>query len=286
MSFTSIDSIVNAVSTNGTFIKQPFYKITGGAAYTAARGYSFFTLGGNPPAGTYSGTALNAVQMSSSTVGSLPLNAAVSPATRHILNFGALSAVATAVPSYLMLVDLLMYYPSIQTNINTLQTLTNGVSLPRYTSGDGVMMFLETTATLGATASNLSVTYTNQAGTASRAMPTTAMVTASIVPQIANTAAAPIFLPLQGLDSGVRSVQSVQLSASMTGSGTCALVLAKPLAQIPLTIAGVASERDLLYQLPSLPQVQDGACLGFLYYTAAATVASTPFLGYVDYAWN
>ena len=45
------------------------------------------------------------------------------------------------------------------------------------------------------------------------------------------------------------------------------------------------SERDLMYQLPSLPQVQDGAYLGWLYYAGAATAASTNVSGYIDVAW-
>jgi hypothetical protein len=68
-------------------------------------------------------------------------------------------------------------------------------------------------------------------------------------------------------DNGIRSVQSITLSAA---SGTALtfydLILCKVIAQIPITTAGVAGERDLVNQLPSMPQIQDGACLGWLYF--------------------
>jgi hypothetical protein len=286
MSFTSIDNVVNAISTNGTFIRLPFYKITGAGAYTASRGYSFFQLAGQPAAGSYSGTALTSVQMTSATQGALPLNAAVAPATRHLLNWGTVTGVATGVPSTLMLVDFLLYYPTVNANTTSPNTLTNSASLPRYTTGDGVMMMLEVTAALGATASNVTVSYTNQAGTASRTTPATAMTVSQIISGIGHTGVAPLHLPLQGTDSGVRSIQTITFSAAMGAGSAVSAVLYRPLATIPLTTIGVMTERDFLYQLPSLPKIEDGACLGFLYFTGAATVASTPFTGYLDYAWN
>lgn len=286
MSFTSIDSVVNAISTNGATIKQPFHKVTGGGAYTAARAYSFWQLAGNPTAGTFGGTALNAVQMTSATTGCVPLNANVSPATRHLFNFGAVTGITTGVPSALMLCDFLLYYPTINANTATANTLVNGVGLSRYTTGDGVMMYLEVTATLGATPSNVTISYTNQAGTAGRTSIVTAMTVSQIVSGIGHTGVAPFFIPLQGTDSGVRSVQSVTFSAAMGAGSTVALVLVKPLAYLPLTTLGVMTERDFLYQLPSLPQIQDAACLNFLYFTSSATAAATPFNGYLDYCWN
>jgi hypothetical protein len=51
-------------------------------------------------------------------------------------------------------------------------------------------------------------------------------------------------------------VASVTFSAANTGTG--ALCLARPLAQITLSVAGLMTEKDLLNQIPSLPQVKDG----------------------------
>lgn len=290
MGFSSQDDLISKITTDGKILRTDWNKITGVAAYAAGRWYDFSQLGGFPVANTYAGTALNAQVPSSASVFSLPHNGDVSPNTKHVLNVGAVSAVATAVPGTLMLVDMLLYYPGISMNVATAQTLVNSSTLTRYTSGAGVRAFLAITATTGATAHNISLSYTNQAGTAGRALPVTVSGTASaIVPHIthAGTAANNYgpFLPLAGGDTGVRSVQTITISAA-SGAGTAALVLAKPLLSIPITAASVYAERDLLNQLPSLPQIQDGACLTWIYMAGAATGASTSFFGHVEQGWG
>ena len=205
------------------------------------------------------------------------------------MNVSAITAVATGVPAQLMLVDLQGYYPGINMNVATSQTLVGTPTL-RYANGAGVRAYLVTNTTTGATAHNLSVSYTNQAGTSGRTLPVAVSCTASsIAPHISHSGTAANnygpFLPLDSGDTGIRSVQSVQLSAA-SGAGTASLVLARPLLTLPLTAAGVASERDLLNQLPSLPKIEDGACLVWLYFSGAATAASTNFYGAIEVAWG
>lgn len=52
-----------------------------------------------------------------------------------------------------------------------------------------------------------------------------------------------------------------------------------------MTTDGVAAERDLLNQVPSLPKVYDGANLQWMLYAGAATPVSSPFYGHLDFAW-
>lgn len=59
------------------------------------------------------------------TPGALYHGGNVSPATKHVLNTGVFSAIATANPGVWMLVDKLAVYPYINNTINTLQTLLN-----------------------------------------------------------------------------------------------------------------------------------------------------------------
>ena len=226
----------------------------------------------------------------------------VSPSTKHIINAGAMSIVGTAVPSVLMLCDFLLAYPLINANTAAVQTFTTTSTLPRYTSGAGVKAFVVATGTyassivtLGGTAMTpLVISYTNQAGTTGQAMPYINVVANNPVSVVAGTiihSGAPVnnygpFLPLAAGDTGMRSVQSIQMAASGTANTTCALVLAKPLFSIPLTTAGLLAERDLMNQLPSMPQVYDGACLGWLYYAGAATAANTQFNGYIDFCYG
>lgn len=293
MPFTSVDDIVSEIS-NGKFHRIDWNKITGGAAYTAGRWYDFSALNGTPIANAWAGTALawtacNETTGNGTQVFGLPHGGNVSPDTKHGLNVSAVTGVATGVPGVLMLVDMQGYYPGISMNVATAQTLT-GTPAPRYANGAGVRAFLVITATSGATAHNISMSYTNQAGTSGRTLPVTVAGTASaIVPHITHSGTAANnygpFLPLASGDTGVQSVQSVQLSAA-SGAGTAALVLARPLLTLPLTTSGVAAERDLLNQLPSLPRVQDGACLTWLYFAGAATAANTNFYGSLEVAWS
>ncbi|MFN7453299.1 MAG: hypothetical protein ACK5RO_01435 [Pseudobdellovibrionaceae bacterium] len=293
MPFTSIDDLVSEVS-NGKFSRIDWNKITGGAAYTAGRWYDTSPLAGTPVANAWAGTALNWVTCTESTgngtqIFGLPHGGNVTPDTKHVLNGSAITAVATGVPAQLMLVDMQGYYPGISMNVATAQTLIGTPTL-RYASGAGVRAYLAITATSGATAHNLSMSYTNQAGTAGRTMPVTVSCTASaIVPHITHSGTAANnygpFLPVANGDTGIQSVQTVTLSAA-SGAGTAALVLARPLLTIPLTTAAVASERDFLNQIPSLPRVQDGACLTWLYFAGAATGASSNFYGSLELGWG
>ena len=79
-------------------------------------------------------------------------------------------------------------------------------------------------------------------------------------------------------------MQTVTFSAANTGTG--ALCIARPLAQITLSVAGLMTEKDLLNQIPSLPVIKDGACLVWLYGAGAATAASTTFAGGIEVVWG
>lgn len=293
MGFTSVDDMVSEI-TSGKFYRADWNKITGAAAYTAGRFYDMSSLGGTPVANAWSGTALTWTTCTESAgngtqIFGLQHGGNVSTDTKHLLNASAITAVATGVPAQLMLVDMQGYYPGINMNVATSQTLLGTPTL-RYTNGVGVRAALVVTTTTGATAHNLSMTYTNSAGTGSRTLPVTVSCTASaITPHITHSGTAANnygpFLPLASGDVGIQSVQSVQLSAA-SGAGTAALVLYKPIMTIPLTTATVASERDFVNQIPSLPQIKDGACLTWLLFTGAAVAASTNFYGSLEMGWG
>lgn len=295
MGFSSLDDLVNEVTNNGKFIRNDWNKITGAAsAYTAGRWYEFSALGGTPVANAWAGTAL-AWRTCDETTGNgtqifgLRHGGNVSADTKHILNVSAITAVGTAVPAQLMLVDLQGYWPGISQTVSTLQTLTGTPTL-RYTNGAGCRLFWAQTVLSGSTAQNISISYSNTVPTSGRTLPVTVSMTASaIVNHISHsgTAAANYgpFLPLASGDTGVSTVANVQFSAA-NSAGTGALCLARPLVTIPLATASVAAERDLLNQLPSLPRVIDGACLVWLYFAGGAAAASTNFYGSVELGWG
>lgn len=293
MAFTSLDDLINSI-TGGKCSRIDFNKITGGAAYAAGRWYDMSALAGTPIANAWAGTALNFIPCNELTGNGTQIfgmrhGGDVSPDSKHVLNASVITAVATGVPAQLMLVDMQGYYPGINMNVATSQTLVGTPTL-RYANGEGVRAYMVVTATTGATAHNLSASYTDQSGNAGNTLPVTVSCTASaITPHITHSGTAANnygpFLPLANGDTGIRSVQSVQLSAA-SGAGTAALVLAKPLLTIPLTQASVASERDFLNQIPSLPEIKDGACLVWLYFAGAATAANTNIYGSIELGWS
>ena len=119
------------------------------------------------------------------------------------------------------------------------------------TNGDGVFIIFEIQTALGANPSaNVSISYTNQAGTASR---TANIVLPSTVSASVNNA---YFFGLQSGDTGVRSVQSVTLSSSLT-SGTWGLAAVRVLALMPVSPNRRANKEDGFTLC--LPRLYDGA---------------------------
>ena len=295
MGFASLDDFIGSVTVDGKFNRYDFNKITGGAAYTAGRWYDLSSLAGNPPANTYTGTALNAQAPNDTSGFGMYHGGNVSTETKHLINVAAMATAATGVPSILMLVDLCLYYPGISMNSATAQTLTNTNTLTRYTSGEGLRSWVTIQTTSGATAHNLDNTagtgteYVNQAGSTKQHPGTIAFTASAITPHIAHSGTAANnfgpFLPLAAGDYGVRSYPRFKLSAA-SGSGTAALCIGKPLCVIPLTTVSVMTERDLMNQLPSLPQVVDGACIVPLLYAGAAVASATNFYGAIETAWS
>ena len=293
--FTGQDDLINQVSTNGKFYRADWQKSTfATTAHTAGLWYSLFRGGGNPPADTILGTGTNLAFQA--------LTDATTNATgiRHggdvggfkvLLNAAAQTAAATTAPCVLMLVDLLGFYPVTSVTTTGAQTLNNTVTLPRYTDGAGVQAFITPSTVMGAATPSISIGYTNSASAAGRATPTTLPIgnTAAAVTSVvySGTGAGKFgpFIPLQAGDAGIKSVQSISLSASYV-SGVLNLVLCKPLLTLPITTLGVTAERDLINQLNSGPRVYDGACLAWLMLAGAATPVAAPLSGHLEFGWT
>lgn len=96
------------------------------------------------------------------------------------------------------------------------------------------------------------------------------------------------FLPLAGGDQGIASIQSFTFSGgtAYTGSGVLGLCIMRPLLDLPVPVTGMWSERDLVNQLPSLPQVLDGACLVWMLFGTGATTAASPITSALDFGWG
>lgn len=178
-------------------------------------------------------------------------------------------------------------------------THTMMMQTPRSSNGVGVQAaFVVQTAPTGG-GPNLTASAYDQAGvftgTGTRAFqgsPTNGAAADAYATRITHSGNAAgrygPFLPLQGGDTGVARVNSFTWSAgtAYTGSGVIALCLFKPIADIAIPVTGMWSERDLVNQLPSLPQIEDGACLGWLLFSTGATTNNSPFNSYLDFGWG
>ena len=287
MAFSSFDDLINEMSTNGKFNRYDFTK-TSAITAGVGRWYDMSLQNGLPVANPYTAETTNLKFRALSDADGMGIwhGGNVSPDTKHIVNIGAFGNTATSVPSVLQLVDVLGYYPITTVTTTTAQTLNNTVTLPRYADGAGVRAYIVARATCGAGTPTIQISYTNEKGVSGRVVPVTltAVTTAAAWHIIHSDPTANhygCFIPLANGDSGIQSIQTITLSATMT-SGSIALVLCKPLTSLPITVLGVQSERNLLNQLPSLPRVYDGANLNFLLFTGAAYAAGGSISGYVE----
>jgi hypothetical protein len=181
--------------------------------------------------------------------------------------------------------------------VNTSDTGTGTHTATLYidrapSNGAGVMALLTPSGTaLGAGTPNIQLTYTNAAGTTGRVTPTTLPISNASAPigqiEYSGTGVGKFgpFMPLAAGDTGIRVVEQFNYNVTHT-SGITNVVLCRPLFTSPMTTVGVAAERDLLNQVPSLPRIYDGACLVWLMYAGAATPVSSSFAGHLDFGWG
>jgi hypothetical protein len=203
---------------------------------------------------------------------SLGLTSPISPDKKYLLTLGLTHASAV---NMIILLDLLVAAGNIDANVATNQTI-NSTALTRYTGGAGVLMAFEVTTQLGATPANLNVnSYTNQAGATARATGAVAMTASAIVQRLQPVALGP-FMQLQAGDYGVRSVETLVLSAGM-GAGVLALNLYMPLAFIPGVPGNVYFERDSTIQVDGITELVStaGGVLGCLTAYVLANGSST-----------
>lgn len=204
------------------------------ATLVAGRPASLWSLAGNPGAGSFD-TTLNGVTLSSSSTipsGAIPhYDPASGNAHLHYLEGMATQA------GRLLLLDRIWHnggYTITSTSAQNSTTPTwpsrcptSGTDDTPTTTGLGVLLALEISAATGAGTPTITISYTNQAGTASR-------TATNIIATVASSAiGATYFIGLQAGDTGVRSVQSLTLSATWT-SGTMNLVAYRRLASVPV----------------------------------------------------
>jgi hypothetical protein len=161
-----------------------------------------------------------------------------------------------------VMIDLLNVSGGLSGTVTTEQT-TNlpTAALTRYTGGDGVFIGIVIYATVGTTATTISVKYTNQAGTANRASTVTSFGATGF-----REVGRLILIPLQAGDTGVRSVEGVTLTATTGTAGNLGVCLFKPLMTFSLDSTTGTMPIDAVSSggmIGSMAEFDDDACLTF-----------------------
>lgn len=301
MGYTGHDDLLTQISA-GKCLRAEGSKITS-PVHTAGGWHLLVGNNGMPNAGTFPGSSLAWQGCSESTgdgttiIGQQHGGNPGGAATKHLLSISANLVAAAGAPWQAKLVDLIGYYKLTGADVTGTgaRTLT-GTPTHRYGNGDGVQACIVSVTAPTAGGPNVSASsFTNAAGTASRAFqgsPSCGAAADAYATRVIHSGNAAgrygPFLPLQGADTGVRSIQSITLSGgtAYTGSGVLAICLVKPLADISIPVSGMWSERDLVNQINSAPKIADGACLAWMLFSTGATTANSPFNYALDVGWG
>lgn len=253
---------------------------------------------GSPLASTYAGTTKTYYPTADTGAGGTYLGGAPGgSATKHIINASANIFAAAGAPWILMCCDQLGYVPLAAADVNSTServiTMTALDGAARYAAGVGCRAFFSTYTAPTAGGPNLtSFKYKNVAGDSrdiTTAVGTCATPVAGQVPHSGNAATrqAP-FLPLYPGDTGISDLEAFTFSGgtAYTGSGMFVLHLVRPLFQLPLPANGIMTERDFVNQLPSLPQIKDGAHLLWMLFQTGATTNASPLYITLDYCYG
>lgn len=253
--------------------------------------YDIAGASGNPRAKQwFDATPLTAQQIRQSTDGGIfhGANVETDGFQKYLRSIRAFVPAAGAhLPMTLTFMDYLLYYPTIEDGTTDPQVMDNTNTLPRSVTGEGVQMMAVTISsrTGGQT---FSVNYTNSDGVAGRVTPNVTQ-NASTAPGTITTAAAGAnsggnpFIPLQGADRGVRSVESVTMNG--TDTGFFALVLVKPLATMSLRGNDAPYEKDMLLFANEVPRIEDDAFISLIGLTRGSFLGVS-IRGNARFIWN
>ena len=245
---------------------------------------------GNPAPNYYIGPPNTFTRMAQSTDGGLRHGGNVSPARKFLRKLMALTPTASAAPMSMILLDYVGFYGFVDESILDLQPMDNTVLPSRLVSGEGIELMVVVVA--GQTGGQkFFVRYTNQAGVSGRQTAIATMTTQFVNGTILNSAQAGIgyenngpFLSLQAGDTGVRSVDGVQILG--TGDvGLFAIVMVKPLATFTLRGIDAPTEIDYLTDMMALPRIEDDAYLNFIA-LPNGSLSGAPIHGMIETTWG
>lgn len=285
MGYSNLKEIVDTIESGA---KRVFtFRKTPSQASTAGVWFDISMSPGNPVPNYYAASPLVAVQMKQSTDGGLFHGSDVSSGEKYISSITMAVSAITGMPMPITLVDYLLYYPFIDEGTTDEQILDNTLTLPRYTDGEGVRIMAVSVAPRTG-GQQFTVSYTNQSGVSGRTTTVvyqnTAAANGSIISSSENSVASSVpFLPLQGTDTGVRSIESVTMVGPDVGLFT--LVLVKPIISTTMIEQTAAVEVNFFNRGLILPAFENDAYLNFIC-QPNGSLSGITFIGEINYIWN
>lgn len=284
---------------NGQFHVTGFRKAVSSTATIRSAWIDYSYFPGSPVANFYASDPLVSSTIAASRGIYVPT---VAPATQWLRNLKLMSGAASATSTtnglqQLILADLLLYYPFIDTDaVGEQQDLTNSVSIPRYTSGRVIAVGQSASSAVG----NFTFSYTNQAGVSGRTSQNhfTIIVAGGgqvVASSVGLSTSYHPYCALQAGDSGVQSIESVTFTSA--GGGLMALVIVAPLLTCytsqesrrttsgNLESYGACNEfASVIHHAP--PQIKDGAVINLFAAGHAGSLASSFMAGILETTWN
>jgi len=227
----------------------PITKSTTGGG--AGNWYGLWALAGSP-VGALPSSGLSGNVPTSATAGGVPFVNPTAPALTYLARVTGSGIGATSAQStYFSIYDRLWQNSGLSSTLITAQTV-NSVALTRPDAlGAGVEAWWQVYAAMGAGTPTVTLSYTDQDGTAGNSASSGALGSAMAI-RLAGQ------FTLAAGDTGVRSIQSWTASATFT-SGTIGLVLRRHVAAFALLNVSLVTQLDAVAL--GLPRVYDSACL-------------------------
>lgn len=225
MAITTADGWFAAAKQRASIVK------TATATTVAAQPFSLFDVAGNPGAGSLTiGNTANGLVPTDATAGSPIINAFGGSAVGYLAAGRFRNTVAGGYTLY----DRLFHVGSISMLALATTTLATQPAytsrLPGGTDYSNLEILLEINAAVSATATTVSVNYTNEAGTTARTTGATASLSGFTTRRI-------IPMPLQAGDKGVQKIESVTVGGTVATTGTVNVIVARRLADFDIRIA-------------------------------------------------
>lgn len=242
--------------------KEP--RVAGAAAATpiASQWIDLWEYEGSPLShGAFPGAFANPTN---ATAGAMMQTDVVTGSKRLLIETGISTQVGV-----LMIYDRLAHMGGLDATVTTAQNINGGsdAGTTRYTNGVGNQLWVTIGTQIGATATTITASYKNGAGSAKTTQP--------VVFGNTNRREAQRMIPLSLAvgENTVKSVTSVTVLASTTTAGSFGVVIAHPLVYIPIVIASSGTTMGFLDG--PIPAIPAGACLSMAFLPNTTTALTT-----------